>query len=405
MIFVVLSYWFCARYTKAWDPAAGVSPFFNVEVGPSWLRVFIRANLQSSWGFHVFVLVSGFVDRISRNDPLISQLRLDLLLLILYLACSWPLPQLCEQVAHRIGNPTIDIGNGSGHRWYLACVLLCRALHHILLSPLASLLKRQQSKLGAPVVLVLLLVAFSALAIYQPPVPNLCAGGVAGDSRAARVLPFLTVESPSPQHGRCPFARASQWDLMLVLSVTYAAAWWFVKPLVGYFRRWSWPRSTGAFFVLLAFLSALAVAGILDEQNLRPPRHGRILFDISLAIMVMLFISMLRGPHILEASQLVLMGRYYLGAFLLSCWVMSSSGSVDSSTVVTWRINGREVIPDVFTSFSYVHALSGFGILELVVLIVYAVVFTLVPALALREASIVIEQTHACCCRPDPEVE
>mmetsp|Transcript_128095 Transcript_128095/g.410571 ORF Transcript_128095/g.410571 Transcript_128095/m.410571 type:complete len:150 (+) Transcript_128095:353-802(+) len=133
----------------------------------------------------LFASTSALRDRAQMSDPLPLQLRQDLFVLVLYLACHWPLPGILNWAWHHVlMNPVSGkIAVGSQHRWYLLFAIACRTLHHLVFRPIAARLPPNQ--LDLPIGLFMA----TALGFWMASIPpiNLCPGGIAADSWSYQV--------------------------------------------------------------------------------------------------------------------------------------------------------------------------------------------------------------------------
>eukprot|EP00931_Biecheleriopsis_adriatica_P052806 TRINITY_DN3078_c0_g2_i5.p1 TRINITY_DN3078_c0_g2~~TRINITY_DN3078_c0_g2_i5.p1 ORF type:complete len:773 (+),score=108.53 TRINITY_DN3078_c0_g2_i5:2337-4655(+) len=308
------------------------------------------------WSMLLFVASSALRDRAQALDRLPVQLRQDVFIVVLYLACYWPLPQLLDWAWHYILlNP--DVGHvavGSQHRWYLLFMLGCRILHHLVFCPIVKGFHTSKWSLCIGLTSAAIL---GYLASCDP--INLCPGGVAPGSWYHRALPFLfDVEgdqeamSKAMAAGQCSILAAWKFEKLRSMFPAYALTWWLSgdSGMIRLFfdaRRGARNAAVAA-SVTLGFVVCISQAGAHKTEQMvaRHQDWGAIAVNWCLATLFLLTFGLAAGNPALQMSLLPYAGRYSLGAYLLNSWVIGCNAQ-GKWGLCGFSFLGHQLVPDM----------------------------------------------------------
>jgi hypothetical protein len=316
-------------------------------------------------------------------EPLAMQLRQDLMLVLLYFACHWPLPQLMQAVFHYVlRNPAdMEIAVGSQHRWYLMFVIACRMLHHIY-RPLAAKLQVRDASLLLPVGVTVTL-AISCLAVFSPHhAPNMCRGGISRHSWYAQLLRWLIeVEGPGDalgsamKQGQCGVLAQWHWDLCKWMVPIYTLVWWSggagssVRSFVEAHRG----NRAAVMALLVTLCGVLCINGHFARRMVENDSKTPVLaVNFIIAVAILLTAGLAAGSPALKYSLLPQMGRSSLGAYLVHSWLTGEDARLKHEKVsgflsewghggqsthgwgqIGFSVFGQQLVPDMKTVWDY----------------------------------------------------
>lgn len=301
----------------------------------------------------LFVASSALRDRAQALDRLPVQLRQDVFILVLYLACYWPLPDLLNWAWHYILlNPDAGrVAVGSQHRWYLLFMIGCRILHHLVFCPLVKAFRTSKFSLC---------LGFTSAAVlgwlFSCDPVNICPGGVSPGSWYHQTLPFLfDVEGDQDAlfktmaAGSCPIMAEWKFEKLRSMFPAYALTWWLFgesDTIRGFFDAHRGARSTAvAASVTLGFMICMCQTWgwqMVDKHQT---------WDVTavnwcLATLFMLTFGLATGHPLLQRSLLPYAGRYSLGAYLLNSWIIGVNAQ-GKWGLCGFSILGYQLVPDM----------------------------------------------------------
>lgn len=329
------------------------------------------------WATLLFLCMSGYSD--SRRPPE-GLLKLNVLVIIVYIAMAWPIPHLTSSFQHDILHNSSFVAWCGEHRWYLKYYVLCNILHSVCFRPLQDLLSRAsiwtQRLIPLCIVLSIGTVTFFIADLYQqtPEAFKVC--------RSPPGFPNKWSALPAGQN---PFdnwlyvvsddCEIIDW-INLPNLLIYSMCWWYVPILVDFLQNHSGPQMF-TFAPVFCFATLLSIS-LLDTWIIASLGRESLFLQYSLSLLVIgclvAIVTTLADCFWFPLKFLSWLGNYSLSTYLFHLTFTSVKDGRPHMTFFAYR--NHVLIPSPEDALQYIHGSPALtALVSCLVNLAYAIIW------------------------------